>query len=86
MEAVREGIDFVVSGHTHGGQVQVPGLGMMYRRPFHSGLHRLRNTQIYISRGIGKVVLPVRFGCPSEISVFHLRPSSGDENDPHASC
>ena len=92
LEAVREGIDFVVSGHTHGGQVQVPGLSMMYRRSFHSGhsghsgLHRLRNTQIYISRGIGKVVLPVRFGCPSEISVVHLRPSSGDENDPHASC
>ncbi|MBI4459015.1 MAG: metallophosphoesterase [Acidobacteria bacterium] len=89
LEAVGEGIDFVVSGHTHGGQVQVPGLGTMYRRKFHSGhsgLHRFQKTQIYVSRGIGKVVLPVRLGCPPEISIFHLKPSSGDESDSYASC
>ncbi|MBI3896637.1 MAG: metallophosphoesterase [Acidobacteria bacterium] len=86
LDAVGQGIDFVVSGHTHGGQVKVPGFGRVYRRSFHSGLQRLRQTQIYVSRGIGRVVLPVRFGCPPEVAVFHLKPSSGDENDPHASC
>ncbi|OFV95945.1 MAG: hypothetical protein A3F68_09350 [Acidobacteria bacterium RIFCSPLOWO2_12_FULL_54_10] len=85
LEAVREGIDFVASGHTHGGQVRVPGLNAMYNRPFRSGLQRLSKTQIYVSRGIGRVVLPVRLGCPPEIPIFHLRSSSGDINYTHAS-
>jgi hypothetical protein len=84
--AAREGIDFVVSGHTHGGQIRLPWVGPVYPTPYRSGLHRLRRTQIYVSRGIGKVVLPVRLGCPAEIPVFHLRSSLGDRTNPHASC
>lgn len=84
--AAREGIDFVVSGHTHGGQIHLPWLGPVYPRQYQSGLHRVRGTQIYVSRGIGKVVVPVRLGCPPEIPVFHLRSSLGDRTHSHASC
>ena len=80
--AARERIEFVVSGHTHGGQIRLPGL----RRGYRCGLHRLRGTQIYISRGIGKVVVPIRLGSPPEIPLFHLKSTTGDLFEPHASC
>ena len=76
--AARHGIDFVLSGHTHGGQVRLPVVGSVYGRSklgqrFVEGWNRLDGTQIYISRGIGKVLLPLRFNCPPEISCFRLR-------------
>lgn len=76
--ATRAGIDFIVSGHTHGGQIRLrptnEGLIMPKNRRA-SGLLRRGDTQIYISRGIGTVVLPVRFQCPPEISLLELRKS-----------
>lgn len=77
-QAARHGIDFVLSGHTHGGQVRLPVVGSVYGRSrlgqrFVEGWNRLDGTQIYVNRGIGKVLLPVRYGCPSEIACFRLR-------------
>lgn len=71
-------IDLVLSGHTHGGQVKwrEPREKILFpnrRRRLSSGLHRRRETQIYITRGIGTVVLPVRYQCPPEISVLELK-------------
>jgi predicted MPP superfamily phosphohydrolase len=43
------------------------------RRKLSSGLHKRKNTQIYITRGIGTVVLPVRYNCPPEISLIELK-------------
>jgi uncharacterized protein len=37
------------------------------------GLWRQGNTQIYVNRGLGTVVLPIRYGCPPEISLLELR-------------
>jgi uncharacterized protein len=71
-EAANQGIDLVLSGHTHGGQVRLPGVEMLYRsklgRRFVEGWNRLGETQIYVNRGIGKVVVPVRVSCPPEIA------------------
>jgi predicted MPP superfamily phosphohydrolase len=77
-EAAEHGIDLVLSGHTHGGQVRLPVVGSVYGRSklglrFVEGWNRLNGTQIYVSRGIGKVLLPMRLGCPPEISVLRLR-------------
>lgn len=74
-QAVRSGIDLVLSGHTHGGQVKIRDeeKRILPRRKLSSGLHRRKNTQIYITRGIGTVVLPVRYNCPPEISLLELR-------------
>jgi uncharacterized protein len=74
-QAARYGVDLVLSGHTHGGQVKIrdEDKRILPRRKLKNGLHRRKDTQIYITRGIGTVVLPVRFGCPPEISILELR-------------
>lgn len=70
--ASKEDIGLVLSGHTHGGQVNIPFLGNIWGRSpeqlrFKVGWARLGQTQIYVSRGIGTIVLPLRFRCPAEI-------------------
>lgn len=73
-QAVRNEVDLVLSGHTHGGQVKMrERRGILARRKLTSGLHERKNTQIYITRGIGTVVLPIRYQCPPEISLIELR-------------
>ncbi len=74
--AARAGVDLMLSGHTHGGQVKIRGDEkriLPRRRKFASGLYRRKETQVYITRGIGTVVLPVRYGCPPEISLIQLQ-------------
>jgi predicted MPP superfamily phosphohydrolase len=76
--AARSGVSLVLSGHTHGGQVNLPLVGTIYGRSpeqmrFKIGWGRLGPTQIYVSRGIGTVVLPVRVRCPAEIPHLELR-------------
>lgn len=77
-QAAAHGVDLVLSGHTHGGQVRLPVVGSVYGRTklgerFVEGWNHLDGTQIYVSRGIGKVLLPVRLGCPPEIACLRLR-------------
>jgi predicted MPP superfamily phosphohydrolase len=74
--AVRAGVDLVLSGHTHGGQVSLRsdnGPSGRPRRRLLKGLASQGETQIYVTRGLGTVVLPVRFGCPPEVSLLELR-------------
>lgn len=74
-QAARYDVDFVLSGHTHGGQVKLreDEKQVFSKRRLKNGLHRRKNTQIYITRGIGTVVLPIRYQCPPEISLIELR-------------
>lgn len=74
-QAIRLGVDLTLSGHTHGGQVKVrdPEKRLLKRRKLTNGLHERKNSQIYITRGIGTVVLPIRYQCPPEISLLELR-------------
>jgi hypothetical protein len=77
--AAHHGIGLVLSGHTHGGQVNLPLVGSILGRSpdrmrFKAGWDRLGPTQIYVSRGIGTVVLPLRVRCPAEISHLELHP------------
>jgi predicted MPP superfamily phosphohydrolase len=74
--AARAGIDLVLSGHTHGGQVAIRGERSTVkgaRKRLLKGLGKLGNTQMYVNRGLGTVVLPIRYGCPPEISLLELR-------------
>lgn len=74
--AARAGVDLVLSGHTHGGQVNLRperNAAGRPRRRLLKGLARQGETQIYVTRGLGTVVLPVRFGCPPEVSLLELR-------------
>jgi predicted MPP superfamily phosphohydrolase len=72
--AARARIDLMLSGHTHGGQIKLRDeeKRILPRRKFASGLYRRKETQVYITRGIGTVVLPMRYGCPPEISLIEL--------------
>jgi uncharacterized protein len=74
-QSVRRKIDLTLSGHTHGGQVKLRDdeKRLIRRRRLTAGLHRRQESQIYITRGIGTVVLPVRYQCPPEISLLELR-------------
>jgi uncharacterized protein len=74
--AARAGVDLVLSGHTHGGQVTLrpeKNRSGRPRRRLLRGLGRRGNTQIYVTRGLGTVVLPIRYGCPPEVSVLELQ-------------
>jgi predicted MPP superfamily phosphohydrolase len=73
--AADAGFDVQLSGHTHGGQFWPWNLFVRYFQPFTSGLHRLRNLWVYVSRGTGYWGPPNRFGVPSEITRIRLVPA-----------
>jgi predicted MPP superfamily phosphohydrolase len=74
-QAARYDVDLILSGHTHGGQVKIREREkrILPQRKLTNGLHRRKDTQIYITRGIGTSVLPIRYQCPPEISLLELR-------------
>ena len=70
-------VDLVFSGHTHGGQVRLPGMRPLALPPlgelFPEGHFRIGDhLQLYVNRGIGTVGVPFRFNCPPEITVATL--------------
>lgn len=74
--AARAKVDLVLSGHTHGGQVawrSERSASGKPRRRILRGLGRRGDTQIYVSRGLGTVVLPIRYGSPPEVTLLELR-------------
>ena len=73
-EAAALKIPAVLSGHTHGGQVVLPGLDTATRRrfPVLQGLGAKNDTSIFVSRGVGTVYVPVRINCPPEVAVLML--------------
>jgi len=79
--ASRAGMDFVLAGHIHGGQIILPvpgGRGWSLARiasPYTHGWYRLGSSRMYLSRGVGLTFIPWRVNCPPEISVFHLKPA-----------
>jgi predicted MPP superfamily phosphohydrolase len=77
-EAEALDIPVVLSGHTHGGQVVLPGVGALARArfPFLSGLGRRGNSSVFVSRGVGTVYVPVRINCPPEVALLTLRRQS----------
>lgn len=75
-EAAALDIPLVLSGHTHGGQVVLPGVGALAARKFPvvAGTGRLRDTSVFVSRGVGTVYVPYRLNCPPDVSVITLQP------------
>jgi len=71
-EAAKAGYDYVLSGHTHGGQYFPYHFLAAMAQPFISGLHQMGGTRIYVSRGTGYWGPQIRIGAPSEITVHRL--------------
>ena len=69
-------IDLQLSGHSHGGQVRLPFLGPVVLprlgEIYNLGLYQVGSAQVYTSRGIGMVGLPLRFNCPPEVTAITL--------------
>jgi len=77
-DAAERGIDLVLSGHTHGGQICLPGGGIVVHdgtapRKVLAGPWREGATQGYTSRGAGATGLPARLNCPPEVTLHALR-------------
>jgi predicted MPP superfamily phosphohydrolase len=75
-EAQQLAIPAVISGHTHGGQIVLPGIGAIAAREFPvvAGLAQRQGTSIFVSRGVGTVYVPVRVNCPPEVALLTLEP------------
>jgi predicted MPP superfamily phosphohydrolase len=69
-------ISLQLSGHSHGGQVRLPGLGAPILphlgRKYDQGLYQVRDMWLYTNRGIGLGPVPLRFNCPPEITEITL--------------
>lgn len=69
-------LSLVLSGHTHGGQVSVPFYGPpvlpVKNKRYSHGLIKTNNTTLFISKGLGWAIYPVRFNCYPEIAVLEL--------------
>ncbi len=84
-----DGYDLVLAGHTHGGQLRLPGYGAIVTN---CGLDRSRargtstwgpHTRLHVSAGLGtSPYAPVRFACPPEASLLTLVPRSGGRQEP----
>lgn len=80
----RPGCVAVLSGHTHGGQIAIPGLRGLINvvGPSHPGERVLHDqTTLIVSRGIGVVALPIRFRAPAEVVIVELRRKREESDD-----
>ncbi len=83
-EAAQRGVDLVLSGHTHGGQLFPFNYLVKLQQPFVAGLHSHDGTHIYVSRGTGYWGPPMRLAAPAEITRLELQSTAvelgeGDE-------
>jgi predicted MPP superfamily phosphohydrolase len=81
-EASRLGYALYLTGHTHGGQICLPGgfpvITMGVPRAYSAGLWRIGRMVGHTSRGIGASTIPLRFNCPPEIALLTLTRSASD--------
>jgi predicted MPP superfamily phosphohydrolase len=75
-------VGLMLSGHTHGGQVVVPGYGApivpsSYGQKYLYGLAQGPRCQVFTTRGVGTVTPPVRFLCRPEVALITLRTPVG---------
>lgn len=76
-EAVRRRVSLVVSGHTHGGQIRIPGLSVLVRMSRFSldeGRFAVEDSELIVSRGLGVTGLPLRYACPPEALLLTFVP------------
>ncbi|KRE97094.1 hypothetical protein ASG89_30020 [Paenibacillus sp. Soil766] len=75
-------IDLQLSGHSHGGQIRIPWYGSVFTpdlgQKYSMGLYNFDDSEfhVYTNRGIGTTLLPIRFNCRPEITVFVLESNS----------
>jgi predicted MPP superfamily phosphohydrolase len=76
-DAAARGVSLVLSGHTHGGQIRVPGLGVLVRQSqcyLDEGRYSFLDTELVVTRGLGVTGVPLRWHCPPEAVLLTLTP------------
>jgi predicted MPP superfamily phosphohydrolase len=70
-------VDLQLSGHSHGGQVWIPGIGAPWLpvmgRKYPRGKYKVGNLTLYTNIGIGTIRAPIRLNCPPEVTLITLR-------------
>ncbi len=79
-QAAHADFDLLLAGHTHGGQICLPGgipitLESVLPRHMGSGAWKYHSMHGYTSVGVGSSIVEVRFNCPPEITLHHLHPA-----------
>jgi predicted MPP superfamily phosphohydrolase len=79
-------VDLQLSGHSHGGQIWIPGIGAPWLPDFAQryprGMYRIGGLTLYTNIGLGTIRVPVRLNCPPEVTLFTLRtPRAGTRRD-----
>jgi predicted MPP superfamily phosphohydrolase len=76
-EAAALSLPLMLSGHTHGGQIVLPGVGAVAARsfPIIAGEGSRNSTTAFVSRGVGTVYVPIRINCPPEVAILTLQPA-----------
>ncbi len=75
IEKVKSGVDLILSGHTHGGQLYPFRFLVKLQQPYISGLHQHnKELQIYVNKGTGFWGPPMRLGASSEITKIIIEP------------
>jgi uncharacterized protein len=77
-QAAHAGFDFMLAGHTHGGQICLPGgapitIDSDMPRRLARGAWRYGNMDGYTSVGAGASIVPVRFNCPPEVTLHRFK-------------
>jgi len=81
--AKRHGVDLMLSGHNHGGQIRIPGFGSIfvpsgYSRRYDMGHFDEQETFLHVNRGLGGKA-PLRFFCRPQVTRIILRPAAKGE-------
>ncbi|MDQ3444165.1 MAG: metallophosphoesterase, partial [Chloroflexota bacterium] len=75
-ESAPYGAFLQLSGHSHGGQVRLPGIGPIAApelgKRFLLGRYAVEDGELYVSAGLGMYRPPVRFNCPPELTIVRL--------------
>jgi len=72
----RAGVDLMLSGHTHAGQIFPATLLTPFLFPLNKGLHRQDDTTFFVSQGAGTYGPRMRLGSANEINLIRLRMKS----------
>lgn len=84
-DVAKYGAELFLTGHTHGGQIRLPGMNKPWitntylgSEGIYEGYHVIQNVPLYINRGIGESIIPLRLNVPPEITVFTLHKGQAD--------
>lgn len=77
-DVAKYGAELFLTGHTHGGQIRIPGFKPLVTNTylgdqgFYEGYHVINGVPLYINSGIGESIIPLRLNVPPEVAFFTL--------------